>query len=100
MKWPLLDDGVLEVTGYMMIKFIGRVRNGSAFLLGYLQRIKVFSGPKIVVISSKKYDIHKLTLNLDTLNKSQVDANMKNWQIYGNLNFCDYILISGFCICL
>jgi hypothetical protein len=23
----------------------------------------------------------------DILNKSQVDANMKCWQIYGNLNF-------------
>jgi hypothetical protein len=28
-------------------------------IVGYLQRIKVFSGPKNVVISSKKYDIHK-----------------------------------------
>jgi hypothetical protein len=63
--------------------------------LWYLQRIKVFSGPKNVVISSKKYDIHRLNLNLDILNKSQVDANMKNWQIYGNLNFCDYIYISA-----
>jgi hypothetical protein len=27
-----------------------------------------FSGPKKVVISSKKYDIHRLTLNLDILN--------------------------------
>jgi hypothetical protein len=27
--------------------------------LWYLKRIKVFSGPKNVVISSKKYDIHK-----------------------------------------
>ncbi len=26
--------------------------------------------------------------------QSQVDANMKCWQIYGNLNFCDYIYIS------
>jgi hypothetical protein len=26
-----------------------------------------FYGPKKVVISSKKYDIHKLALNLDTL---------------------------------
>jgi hypothetical protein len=31
MKYPLLDDWLLEVAGYMMIKFIGRVRNGSAF---------------------------------------------------------------------
>ncbi len=37
---------------------------------------------------------HNFTLNLYILNKSQVDANMKNWQIYGNLNFCDYIYIS------
>jgi len=35
-----LDDGFLEVAGYLMIKFIGRVRNGSAFLLGYLQLIE------------------------------------------------------------
>jgi len=27
MKRPQLDDGLLEVAGYMMIKFIGRVRN-------------------------------------------------------------------------
>jgi len=27
----------------------------------------------------------------DILNKSQVDANMKNWQIYGHLHFCDTI---------
>jgi hypothetical protein len=33
---------------------------------------------------------HRFSDFLD-LNKSQVDANMKNWQIYGNLNFCDYI---------
>ncbi len=25
--------------------------------------------------------------NFDYLNISQVDVNMKNWQIYGNLNF-------------
>jgi hypothetical protein len=38
--------------------------------LEYLQRIKVFSGPKKVVISSKKYDIHRLTLTLYILNVS------------------------------
>jgi hypothetical protein len=30
------------------------------------------------------------------LNISKVDANMKFWQIYGKLNFCDTIYISGF----
>jgi hypothetical protein len=37
-----------------------------------LQRIKVFSDPTNVVISSKKYDIHKLTLTLYTLNISLI----------------------------
>ncbi len=37
---------------------------------GYLQQMKGFQSPKKVVISSKKYDIHKLILNLDTLNIS------------------------------
>ncbi len=46
----------------------------------YLQRIKVFSGPKNVVISSKKYDIHRLTLNLYILNKSQLDVKLRYWQ--------------------
>jgi hypothetical protein len=36
----------------------------------------------------------------DILNKSKVDANMKCWQIYGDLNFCDYIsaVLSDFVI--
>jgi len=38
--------------------------------------------------------ISRFSKSFDHLNKSQVDANMKNWQIYGNLNFCDYIYIS------
>jgi hypothetical protein len=29
-----------------------------------------------------------------SLNISKVDANMKFWQIYGKLNFCDYIYLS------
>jgi len=35
MKWPLLEDGLFEVAGYMMIKSIGRARNGSAFLIHF-----------------------------------------------------------------
>jgi hypothetical protein len=35
MKWPLLDSGMLEVAGYMMIKSIGRVGNGSALLIHF-----------------------------------------------------------------
>jgi hypothetical protein len=35
-----------------------------------IQQMTGFQGPKKVVISSKKYDIHKETLNLDILNRS------------------------------
>jgi len=36
MTWILIDDGFLEVTGYVMNKLIGRVKNGPAFLLSEL----------------------------------------------------------------
>jgi hypothetical protein len=39
-----------------------------------------FQGLKNVVISSKKYDIHKLTLALDILNKSVVPQYLVFWQ--------------------
>jgi hypothetical protein len=42
--------------------------------------------------------ISRFLKSFDHLNKSQVDANMKNWQIYANSNFCDYIYVSGFCV--
>jgi hypothetical protein len=32
----------------------------------------------------------------DYLNISKVDANMKFWQIYGDLNYCDTIYVSVF----
>ena len=39
-----------------------------------------FQGPKKVVISSRKYDIHKLTLNLDILNIHEIFVNLCYWQ--------------------
>ncbi len=41
-----------------------------------------FQGPKNVVISSKKYDIHRLTLSLNTLNISEIYAILLKWAKY------------------
>ena len=47
------------------------------------------------MISSKMGMISQVFRFSDILNISKVDANMKFWQIYGDLNYCDTIYISA-----
>jgi hypothetical protein len=55
MEWPQLDDGLFEVAGYTMIKPIGRVRNGSAFLIHF--RYTDYSNKTVDINSENCLDI-------------------------------------------